>query len=121
MKITEKIWGERWLMHEDTTHTTNVLHLKKGYKCSLHYHRTKWNLFVVLEGMVGIKTDKGEKMLHVGEEMRIAPGEMHEFRVYEDGVMIEIMYVEYDDDDIERVVLGSKMEDVELKEGRKQL
>lgn len=118
MKITSKTWGSRWLIHQDSTHTTNVLMLKAGRRCSWHSHQTKWNLFVVLSGLVGIVTFKGEVLLHAGEEMRVPPGEMHEFRVYKDGAMVEIMYVEYDDDDIERESLGSLLTAKQLEFGK---
>jgi hypothetical protein len=68
-------------------------------------------LFYVLEGIVGIKTSGGTVTLHGGQpEYRVAPGEMHEFQVYEDGIMVEVMYVEYDDDDIERETLGGELD-----------
>lgn len=104
-----KVWGERWVIHEDSTHTTNLLLLKKGYRCSWHKHRTKWNLFVVVQGRVGIVTVDGETVLGPGEEFTVAPGEMHEFRIHEDGVMIEEMFVIYDDNDIERNNVGGKL------------
>ena len=120
MKITSKVWGQRWLIHQDSTHTTNALMLEAGHRCSWHSHRTKWNLFVVLSGLVGVVTTKGEVLLREGEEACVPPGEMHEFRVYEDGVMIEIMYVEYDDDDIERESLGGRLLSKHLKFGEKE-
>lgn len=110
MKVTKKIWGERWLVHEDSTHTTNILILKAGYRCSWHHHKTKWNLFLVLEGLVGIKTKQGIVTLHEGQQFEVAPGTMHEFQVYESGSMLEIMFVKYDDDDIEREILGSVLD-----------
>lgn len=109
MKRENKIWGERWLIRADSTHSTNLLMLKLGFRCSWHSHQTKWNLFVVLKGRVGIKTVDGETVLGPGEEFTVAPGEMHEFRVYENSMMIEEMYVEYDDEDIDREVKGSSL------------
>lgn len=106
-----KIWGERWCLHQDSTHTTNILKLKADFRCSWHSHKTKWNLFAVISGSVGIKTIDGETILGPGESFTVAPGEMHEFRVHEDSVMVEEMYVEYDDDDIDRENVGGKMED----------
>lgn len=110
MKRERKVWGERWVIHEDSTHTTNLLRLKKGYRCSWHKHRTKWNLFVVVQGRVGIVTVDGETLLGPGEEFTVAPGEMHEFHVHEDGCMIEEMFVLYDDNDIERDNVGGSIE-----------
>ena len=106
----KKVWGERWLVRQDSTHTTNLLILKRNTRCSWHSHKTKWNLFVVIEGLVEIVTIDGETLLSPGEEFTVSPGEMHEFRVLEDGMMIEEMYVEYDDNDIDREKPGGIME-----------
>lgn len=106
MKRESKVWGERWVIYEDSTHTTNLLRLKKGFRCSWHKHQAKWNLFVVIQGRIGIKTVDGEIILGPGEEFTVAPSEWHEFRVYEDGMMIEEMYVAYDDNDIQRETIG---------------
>lgn len=97
-----KVWGERWVIRRDSIHETAILLLQKDTRCSWHKHKTKWNLFVVLKGKVGIVTEDGEAILTHGEEFMVAPGTMHEFRVYEHGVMIEEMFVEYDPGDIER-------------------
>ena len=120
MKATDKIWGKRCVVHQDSTHTTNILWLRAGHRCSWHSHQTKWNLFVVLQGLVGVRTEEGEKLLHLGEEALVAPGKMHEFRVYEDGVMLEVMYVEYDDDDIEREILGGELSDIDMSLGKER-
>jgi len=115
MKRQKKVWGERWLIRQDSTHATSLLILKKGYRCSWHVHQTKWNLFVVIEGRVGIVTADGETVLGPGEEFTIGPNEFHEFRVYTDGMMIEEMYVEYDDEDIDRTKLGGPLDKKDRK------
>jgi len=109
MQRIHKVWGERWLIRQDSTHATNFLKLKKNSRCSWHNHQSKYNLFVVLQGKVGIKTDHGEIILTEGQEFTTSPGEWHEFRVYEDSEMIEEMYVFYDESDIQRGKLGSKL------------
>jgi len=122
MRIEEKVWGERWLIREDSVHTTNILKLKAGYRCSWHRHQEKYNLFAVITGKVGIahrepgETPSGqfivtERILEPGDMLIIAPGYWHEFRVYEDGIMVEEMYVEYDDGDIEREKLGGPIDE----------
>jgi len=85
------------------------LKLKKDTRCSWHTHQAKYNLFVVIHGVVGILTEYGEILLHAGQEFTTSPGEWHEFRVYEDSEMIEEMYVAYDEGDIQREQLGSKL------------
>jgi len=109
MERIMKIWGERWLIRQDSTHATSYLKLKAKTRCSWHLHKAKSNIFVVLSGKVGIKTQYGEIILGPGQEFTVAPLEWHEFRVYEDSEMIEEMYCEYDESDIERKELGSSL------------
>lgn len=104
-----KIWGERWLIREDSTHAVSYLKLKKGFRCSWHHHKQKYNLFVVLSGKVAILTEAGRTVLTRGQEFTIRPSEWHEFRAYADSEMIEEMYVCYDESDIIREKLGSKI------------
>jgi len=114
MKRTSTVWGERWLIRQDSTHATSILMLKEGYECSWHAHQQKYNLFVVLSGKVGIVTEQfdgnSEVILDHGECFTTKPGEKHKFVVYESSQMVEEMYVEYNEDDIQRENLGGKIE-----------
>lgn len=114
MEIQNKIWGQRWLIRKDSTSAVSYLSLKKGFRCSWHRHREKFNLFVVLEGKVRIVTEeldriKREIVLEPGQIFTTRPGQWHEFQVIEDSKMVEIMYVEYHESDIERKLVGSQM------------
>jgi len=109
MERTLKLWGERWNIYTDSTHSTCLLRLKGGFRCSWHVHKTKHNLFAVVSGQVGIKTDDGEVILTSGQTFTVPPGIWHEFRVYDGGDMIEEMYVRYDESDIVRERAGSKI------------
>jgi len=121
MRIEDKIWGERWMIREDSVHTTNILKLKKGFRCSWHRHKEKYNLFAVITGKVEIIieafwSEQGEIatksfVLCGGESYYVEPGFWHEFRVIEDGIMVEEMYVEYKDEDIERAKLGGPIDE----------
>jgi len=76
-------------------------------ECSWHRHQTKYNLFVVLWGKIGIVTEQldgrqVETILTQGECFTTMPGQKHKFIVYENGAMIEEMYVEYSEADIQR-------------------
>jgi len=113
MQREVKIWGQRWLIRKDATHAVSYLRVKAGYRCSWHCHKTKYNLFVVLHGtLILIIEELGELItvqIHAGEELTIKPGQWHEFRAYEDCECIEEMYVEYDEGDIDREEIGSKI------------
>ena len=107
MDRERKVWGERWIIRQDSTHANSFLKLEKGYECSWHRHQTKYNLFVVLWGKIGIVTEQldgrqVETVLTQGECFTTMPGQKHKFVVHENGAMIEEMYVEYSEADIER-------------------
>lgn len=101
-----KIWGERWLVRKDSTHAVSYLEIKRGYRCSWHTHTTKYNLFVVIEGTLQLVIEEmGEKYavtLTRGESFVIKPGQSHEFQGITDCSVIEEMYVEYEEGDIQR-------------------
>lgn len=116
MKKEQKIWGERWLVYEDSTHSTNILRVLEGYRCSWHRHAVKRNIFVVISGEIGVvvetkdpstlETYIDEMRLHIGESFTVAPGLWHEFRAYQNSVVVEEMFVRYDEEDIERKNVG---------------
>jgi mannose-6-phosphate isomerase-like protein (cupin superfamily) len=99
------------LIHEDTTHNSSFLKVTAGHRCSWHSHKSKANLFVVIHGDVGIVTEHGETRLTEGHCFTVMPDLKHEFRAYMDSEMIEIMFVKYDENDIDREKLGSKFMD----------
>lgn len=110
MDREQKVWGERWILRRTTSLETSLLLVRAGYRCSWHVHAHKWNLFTVIEGCIGIKTEEGETMLHAGEEFTVEPGVYHEFRAYAETRMVEIMYVEYQEGDIHRGTVGGRFE-----------
>ena len=105
-----KVWGERWLIRKDSTHAVSYLKIRKGYRCSWHNHQTKYNLFVVIKGTLGIIVEElGKKRkieLKQGECLTIPPGQFHEFYGATKCQCIEEMYVEYDESDINRIKVG---------------
>jgi mannose-6-phosphate isomerase-like protein (cupin superfamily) len=107
MTRTQKVWGEHWCVRQDSTHAVSYLELLPWKRCSWHTHQQKYNKFVVVKGVVGIKTHEGEIVLKRGDSCTVPPGVPHEFRTYDThSAMIEEMYVVYDESDIERMVVG---------------
>ena len=117
MRIEKKVWGERWMIREDSVHTTNILNLVKGNRCSWHYHQQKYNLFAVITGKIRIVRGIPETNhriscdLIAGDTFIVSPGIWHEFQVIESGIIVEEMYVQYDDEDIEREKLGGPIDE----------
>lgn len=109
-----KVWGERWLCRKDSTHSTALLHIKNGFRCSWHKHQQKFNLFVVISGLIEITTLELEGIkrtvqLTIGDTFTIPPNTFHEFRGVRDSIVLEEMYVEYCEQDIQREILGGKV------------
>lgn len=101
------------MIRKDSTHAVSYLNIKKGYRCSWHNHKTKYNLFVVLRGHIQLIIEEmGQSTaldLKSGESFVIKPGQFHEFRGIKDSQVIEEMYVEYDEGDIKRKYVGGKI------------
>ncbi len=88
--IVPKVWGhEKWLENNEK-YCSKLLSLKKGYQCSLHYHRVKDEMFLVTKGHVRLEV--GKKVLHMreGNFARILPGTLHRFRGIEDSEILEV-------------------------------
>lgn len=107
MERTHGSWGDKLNMFRNDLCEVSILDLLPQQRCSWHKHASKYNLFYVLEGELFIKTDKGISQLNKGEFFTTRPHEMHEFQTAKlPAKIIEIMYVKYDSEDIERETLG---------------
>ena len=90
----------------------DILHLRPKRRCSWHNHQTKYNQFYVIEGEIVIKTEWGAAGVKKGQIFTVKPGDWHEFQTGEKPAIVqEIMYVDYDADDICRDTLGGPLEE----------
>lgn len=111
MERTYKTWGEKWNVFKNDLCEVSLLYLKPSQRCSWHRHATKSNQFFVIEGVVWIMTEWGEAEIAKGQIFTTAPGEWHEFQTREDSAILqEVMYVQYNAEDIERKKLGGPLE-----------
>ena len=111
MERTHGSWGEKLNIFCNDLCEVSILELVPNQRCSWHKHNAKYNLFYVLEGELFIKTDKGISRLKEGEFFTTRPLEMHEFQTASQYTKImEIMYVKYDPEDIQRETLGGSTE-----------
>jgi mannose-6-phosphate isomerase-like protein (cupin superfamily) len=88
-EIIRKVWGyEEWLIKTEL-YWAKHLHLEKGARCSIHYHREKDETFYVKRGIVRMLFKKGNSMkkeselteivLAPKEQIRIKPNTLHCF------------------------------------------
>lgn len=112
METGHGTWGNRTRIYQDSSCLVTYLDLEPNNHCSWHVHRTAFNQFYVIAGMIGVKTDKGYvTKLSPGHSFTTEPGIYHEFITYDIGAkVIEIAYVKYDEHDIDRAELGGKNE-----------
>ena len=111
MERTHGSWGDKLNVFRNDLCEVSILELVPQQRCSWHKHNSKWNLFYVLEGELFIKTDHGISRLKEGGFFTTRPGEWHEFQTASQPAKImEIMYVRYDAQDIQREKLGGPIE-----------
>ena len=104
-----KVWGTTQLIFAYNGVEAHRIEVRKGGFCSTHYHRHKWNRFVVLKGslMVSIRHENNgvdETVLKSGMITDVPPGTEHWFCAGEDTEAMELYWVELEAGDIERDV-----------------
>jgi mannose-6-phosphate isomerase-like protein (cupin superfamily) len=99
----EKVWGlsaNLWLSREAAI---SILRVKKGFRCSCHYHRTRRNFFLGLAGVIEVwewhdvpfmqawpEHPSCKHLLKQGDSATVPAGSPHFFRVLESGLVVEI-------------------------------
>ncbi|MHC5011829.1 MAG: cupin domain-containing protein [Planctomycetota bacterium] len=96
-----KVWGEEhWIVNRE--YCGKKLVLKKGYRCSLHYHKVKDEVFYLISGRVLIEVGEEERVLEKGDHQHIPPGTVHRFWGLEDSEIVEFS-THHDDADSYRL------------------
>ncbi len=119
MKIQGKVWGETRTLYADSNVEVHYIKVKEGGYCSRHYHKTKYNCFIVLSGELKVTVWKkyGNEMLEdvtrltTNMESTVEPGDEHMFEALDDTEALEIYYTELHGDDIVRRNHGGLLDD----------
>jgi mannose-6-phosphate isomerase len=103
-KITrvEKPWGYELIWAKTQDYVGKVLHIKKGHKLSLQYHRQKEETIFVQSGkmILVFESDQGvlkEVEMHPGEAHHIPTGKKHRMIALEDTDVFEVSTPHLDD------------------------
>ena len=108
IKKVKKIWGsEEWLVNNEL-YCCKILNLKKGYRCSIHYHKVKDETFYVLKGIVLLELFGKKIILRKGDSIRIKPYTLHRFTGIKNSKILEIS-THHEDSDSYRLKLGGKI------------
>jgi len=84
IKEVKKLWGsEEWLVNNNL-YCAKYLNLKRGYQCSLHYHKLKDETFYILEGIIELELQENGREVTItlvrGNQYRLKPYTLHRFR-----------------------------------------
>ena len=96
-----KVWGEEhWIVNREYCGKKMVLN--KGFRCSMHLHKNKDEVFYVTKGRVFLELGDGERVMVPGDHHHVPPGVEHRFWGLEDSEIIEFS-THHEDDDSYRV------------------
>ena len=103
MQRVPKGWGEELWVHNDPLYCGKILRLRRGKRCSLHYHKKKTETFYLQAGRVKMELVHGDGRretleMKPGDALEITPGLVHRFTGIEDSEIIEFSTQHFEDD-----------------------
>ena len=101
-RVVHKVWGrELWLTNR-AEFCAKVLVVNPGFRSSRHYHMTKAEEFIVLDGTVRLDLVDGSREMRPGERQFLPPGTAHRFGSVAGAMLLEISTY-HDDADVVRL------------------
>lgn len=103
--LQPKGWGHEVWIHNDARYCGKLLHLKAGKRCSLHYHKRKYETFYVQSGRLTMRLrhrDGREETFEMkkGDCLEIPQGTAHQFTGVEDCELFEFSTQHFEEDSI---------------------
>ncbi len=106
LEVHKKIWGsEEWIANNNE-YCGKILNLKKGFRCSIHYHKKKHETFFILKGRVLMEYEGERKIMNSGDVLVVEREKKHRFTGLEDSEIIEFSTHHEDDDSYREVESG---------------
>lgn len=111
-----KVWGETKVLLSTPHFQAHELFVYAKSRCSTHRHRTRFNAFYVLDGLLFVEVWQDdyalvdETILQAGDVLTVAAGLYHRFYTKElEARCVEIYYpAPLDAQDIERLDVGGR-------------
>src|ERR1700720_3915031 len=112
VRIVPKGWGrEIWIVNGDL-YCRKILEIRKGKRCSLHFHKLKTESFYLRAGRLKVRVKESpesevieEFELAAGECMDVPLGLVHQMEALEDAELYEFSTQHFDSDS-HRIVAG---------------
>jgi mannose-6-phosphate isomerase len=106
--VVPKNWGEEhWIVNKE--YCGKKLVVRKGHRCSLHYHKVKDEVFYVASGRLFLELGGEEVVLGPGDHRHVEPGTLHRFTGLTDCEIIEFS-THHEDSDSHRVEVGGAVD-----------
>ncbi len=112
VRIEPKGWGREVWIANSPQYCGKILEIKKGKRCSFHFHKLKTESFYLRSGRLRLRVKESvsadnqhEFDLHEGECMDIPPGLVHQMEALEDSELFEFSTQHFESDSY-RVVKG---------------
>jgi mannose-6-phosphate isomerase-like protein (cupin superfamily) len=110
--IEPKGWGREVWIANNPLYCGKVLEIRRGKRCSLHYHKLKTESFYLHKGRLKIRVmassddhEVKEFEIAAGDCMDVAPGLVHQMEAIEDAELFEFSTQHFDSDSY-RLVKG---------------
>jgi mannose-6-phosphate isomerase len=102
MTHVAKPWGHEEIWAATSSYVGKTLHISKGHRLSLQFHKKKEETIRVISGdlllVTGMGPDTVTRLMHPGEDAHIAPGTIHRFCAPDsDVVLVEVSTPEIHD------------------------
>lgn len=97
-ELHKKVWGsEDWIINTPK-YCGKLLSLKRGYQCSVHYHKIKEETFYVNKGIVLMQINGEMCLMKPGQSLEIIPGDLHRFIGITDAEIMEFSTYHIEED-----------------------
>jgi mannose-6-phosphate isomerase-like protein (cupin superfamily) len=105
IKKIKKEWGEeRWIINE--SYCGKILLLKRNFRCSLHFHKKKDEVFYVIRGKVLMELGNKKFIMNPEDSIRVLPNTLHRFTGLTDAQIIEFSSHHEDSDSYRKEISG---------------
>lgn len=109
-----KAWGEEHWLYNGPHYCGKKLYLRKGFRCSMHFHRVKDEVFYLEEGKVLIEAGDERLVLTPGHAIHIPPDTCHRFTGLRHSVITEFS-THHDDADSVRRTISERVPEEEFR------
>ncbi len=112
VRVVPKGWGQEVWIANGERYCGKILEIRKGKRCSLHYHKLKHESFYLRSGRLKVRVKESPDAQAI-EEFEIGPGEcmdvpaglVHQMEALEDAELYEFSTQHFDSDS-HRLVKG---------------